>query len=386
MATLTYDEAHRRAEAGDLAAQEALADALEQAGRPAEASPWLQRAAAGGRPSALAKLGLRRLVGFTVPTAPQAGVAEILQAARAGDPLGLSLAATVTAGGVGTPRDPAAALGWLSLASQRGDGRASAQLALMAGEPHRTPLLALAAAQGLEAAKALGAAGPPPTSLPYDSIVAGIDLSAFDTQLEPEVVCDAPRIVVLPNLLPDWACDYVMALSGPVLTRGKVLDETGGESVRAERTNTVMNFGLVDSDALLELINTRLAGAAGMPPEHAEGLGVLHYAPGEEYAPHVDYIPDTPANAAQLAQRGQRVRTLLVYLSEDFEGGATEFLRLDKACKPPRGAGLIFDNVTPAGEVDPMSLHRGAPPTAGQKWVISKWFRTRALRPGPGAP
>lgn len=385
MTTLTYDQARRRAEAGDADAHEALADALEQAGRPTEASPWLQRAAASGRASALAKLGLWRLVGFTVPTAPQAGVADIMQAARGGDPLGLRLAATVTAGGVGTPRDPAAALALLSLASRRGDGRASAQLALMAGEPHRGPLLALAAAQGLEAAATLGAVGSPPGSLPYDAIVAGIDLSAFDAPLEPQVVCDAPRVAVIPDLLPGWACDYVMALSGAVLTRGKVLDETGGESVRAERSNTVMNFGLVDSDVLLELIGGRLARAAGMAPENAEGLGVLHYAPGEEYAPHVDYIPDTAANAAQLAQRGQRVRTLLVYLNEGFEGGATEFVRLGKAFKPPRGAGLVFDNVDADGQVDPLTLHRGAPPTRGEKWVISKWFRTKALRPGPAA-
>ena len=34
------------------------------------------------------------------------------------------------------------------------------------------------------------------------------------------------------------------------------------------------------------------------------------------------------------------------------------------------------------GSVDPMTLHTGAPPTSGEKWLISKWFRTRALRPG----
>ena len=60
-------------------------------------------------------------------------------------------------------------------------------------------------------------------------------------------------------------------------------------------------------------------------------------------------------------------------------------------CAPTPGissgnvGGLIFDSVTPDGQVDPLTLHTGAPPTAGEKWVISKWFRTRPLRPPPGA-
>ena len=167
----------------------------------------------------------------------------------------------------------------------------------------------------------------------------------------------------------------------PALQRGMIVNETGGESVEDVRSNRVMHFGLADSDLLLELINHRLAEVAGLPTENGEGLGVLHYAPGERYAPHVDYIPETPANARHLAERGQRIRTVLVYLNEDFEGGATEFPRLDLKFKPAKGSALVFDSVTADGSVDPMTLHTGAPPTSGEKWIISKWFRTRALRP-----
>lgn len=367
---LSYAEAVRRAEAGDTEAQEALAVALEQAGRPSEAASWLQQAADAGRASAVARLGLWRLVGFGLPAAPTRGVADIFQAARENDPLGLALASVVTAGGVGVRRDVPAALSWLARTAVLGDSHAAGQLAL----------LVRPADPGL-----CDAILRDPRPIDYDRVLAAIDLSAFEAPIVREEVRATPSIAVLPNLIPTWACDYVMALAGPVLTRGKVVDRAGGESVSGERTNSVMNFGLVDSDVILELINWRAAEAAGLPAENAEGLGVLHYAPGEQYAPHVDYIPDTPANAAQLAQRGQRVRTLLIYLNDDFEGGATEFLRLDLACKPPRGSGLVFDNVTASGGVEPLTLHRGSPPTRGQKWLISKWFRTKPLRPGPGA-
>lgn len=380
----TYSDVLRRAEGGDCEAQQLLAEALQAGGRAGEAAGWMQRAAAGGRVAALGQVGLWRLVGYGLPADPGRAIDEILSAAEAGDLFAMGLAATVLAGGVGVRPDVPGALRWLVRAAQAGDGRATCQLAMLAGPAHRRPLLARAVAQGFKPAARLGAGGRL-QALDFDRILEAVDLSAFGPPPPCELQSEAPRIAVVPDLLTPWACDYVMALAGPALTRGKVIDRAGGESVREERTNTVMNFGLVDSDVVLELINLRLAMAAGMPPENAEGLGVLHYAPGEQYAPHVDYIAPTAANAAQLAQRGQRVRTLLVYLNDDFEGGATEFLRLDKAFRPPRGSGLVFDSVTPEGQIDPMTLHRGAPPTRGEKWVISKWFRTKALRPGPAA-
>lgn len=292
-----------------------------------------------------AQHGLFQLVGHGVPRQPAQGAARIIAAAEAGDPLGLHLAGVVLAGGIGVSRDEAGALRWLHRAAEAGDGRALRQRRL------------LDAPGALAALKA-----------------------AYELRRER----DEPPITVIPEFLPKWACDYVIEMSAPVLTRGKIVDRQGGESVSGERTNTVMNFGLADSDVLLELINNRIAEAAGMPSENAEGLGVLHYYPGERYAPHVDYIPDTPQNAAHLAERGQRVRTFLVYLNDGFEDGATEFPRLGLAFKPPAGGALIFDSVKADGGVDPMTLHTGAPPTRGEKWVISKWFRTKALRPGPG--
>jgi prolyl 4-hydroxylase len=374
---LTFEQVTRNAQAGDAEAQELLAEVLQQQGRPADAAGWMQRAALAGRASALARLGLWRLVGVGMPQAPAQAVAEILRAAGDGDPLGLSLAATVTAGGVGAPADLPAAVGWLVRAGKAGHARALAQLAVLLGPQER------ALSDQLKALAASPEQGARPLDLDEGRVLAGIDLSPFFRPIAAQLARPSPRIVLLPDLLTPALCDYVIALAAPVLTRGKVMLEDGGEGVRAERSNSVMNFGLADSDVVLELINERLATAAGLPARNAEGLGVLHYAPGEQYAPHVDYVAETLANSDQLAQRGQRVRTLLVYLNDDFEGGATEFLRLDIKFKPPRGWGLMFDNVTAEGAMDPLTLHRGAPPERGQKWLISKWFRTKALRPGP---
>lgn len=368
------------ARAGDPAAQEFMASAFEQNGQPDEALAWLRAAAKSGKPSAVARLGLWELIGYGLPKAPAQGVEKIIASARTGDPYGLHLASVVHAGGVGTPRDVGQALVWLAALAERGDGRAACQLAMLA---RSAPALAEAARLGSPVARMfMQGREMPQAPVDWQATAAAADLTPFTAPIGRHQDRAEPPVWLIEGLLEPWLCDYVIALAGPTLTRGKVLTETGVEDVRGERSNTVMSFGLVDSDVVLELINMRISAAAEMPVENGEGLGVLHYAVGERYAPHVDYIPETAQNAQQLRERGQRVKTLLVYLNGGFEGGATEFPHLQVAYKPPRGSALIFDSVKPDGSVDPMTLHTGAPPTAGQKWIISKWFRTKALRPG----
>lgn len=384
----TLPEVERAAQAGDPEAQELLSTVFHETGRLDQAVYWLGQAAKAGLPSAHAKLGLWQLVGNGVAQDPANGAERILAAARAGDLFGLNLASVIDAGGIGVPVNVSRGLEWAAGAAKLGDGRAACQLALLIGlEGAQGALgrnvLSYAAACGFEAARRFARVAPAPPQIDWAACLRAIDLTAWraDPQRDPQRA--DPRIEVIHDLIPRWACDYVAALAAPALRRGKVLAASGLEQVDDMRSNRVMSFGLADSDVVLELINHRLAAAAQTPIENAEALGVLNYQVGERYAPHVDYIPPTPENAAQLQARGQRVRTVLIYLNDGFDGGATEFPRLGLAFKPAAGSALLFDSVTAGGEIAPMTLHTGAPPARGEKWVISKWFRNRPLRPGP---
>jgi TPR repeat protein len=367
------------AKAGDPAAQEQVALAFEESGEPGQAIQWMGLAARSGKASAVARLGLWELVGYGMSRNPAAGVEKVVLAARTGDMFALHLASVIHAGGIGAPRDLGQAVVWLVALAERGDARAACQLGLLS---RSGPALALAAQLGSHTAALFMKDHFAETSaVDWKQVAASLDFSDFARPFHKHHDRSDPNVWMLDGLLEPWICDYVIAMAAPTLTRGKVLDEEGQETVREERTNTVMHFGLVDSDVILELVSARLAAAAEMPAENGEALGVLHYATGEVYKPHVDYIPETLQNAPILEKLGQRVRTLLVYLNDGFEGGATEFPHLKVGYKPPRGCALIFDSVKPDGSVDPMTLHVGAPPTSGQKWAISKWFRNKALRP-----
>lgn len=367
------------ARAGDPAAQMRLALSYEAVGQPADAVHWMSLAARSGRASAIGRLGLWELVGYGMPSSAARGVEKIVGAARTGDPFAQHVASVVHAAGIGVPRDLRQAVGWLVALAERGDGRAACQLGLLA----RSEAALSAAAQWGSAHAARLTAGATGSPAPdWRQVASQVDLSAFQAPVRRRQDLTEPNVWMLEGVLEPWLCDYVMAMAAPALRRGEVLDAGGAEGVREERTNSAMHFALADSDVILELINSRLSAAAEMPPENGEALGVLHYATGEVYKPHVDYIPETPQNAAVLEQMGQRVRTLLVYLNDGFEGGATEFPHLNVGYRPPRGCALVFDSVKSDGSVDPMSLHVGAPPVSGEKWAISKWFRTKALRPG----
>lgn len=133
-----------------------------------------------------------------------------------------------------------------------------------------------------------------------------------------------------------------------------------------------------DSDPLLQLINHRVAQACGLPLAHQEVITVLHYRPGQTFEDHFDFIdPEVPRFHQELAVRGQRVATVLIYLSADCEGGETDFPLLGWRHEGRPGDALVFRNVTDAGEPDRRTLHAGRAPTRGEKWLLSKWVRSR---------
>jgi hypothetical protein len=148
------------------------------------------------------------------------------------------------------------------------------------------------------------------------------------------------------------------------------------------RTNREMSFTIFNADVVVSLIRDRIAAACGAPVTHFEIAKLLHYSAGEQFALHADFIePKTPELARDVATRGQRAATFLIYLNEGYEGGATQFPRLDWQYRGGRGDALLFSNVDAGGAPDYDTVHAGMPPTSGEKWVLSQWIRTRPVGP-----
>ncbi len=186
----------------------------------------------------------------------------------------------------------------------------------------------------------------------------------------------SPHIVVFGNVLTREECDALIAAAKPRLNRSlTVATKTGGEELNADRTSNGMFFRR-DENSVVKALEERLAALVNWPIENGEGLQILHYKPGAEYKPHYDYFdPNEPGTPTILKRGGQRVATIIMYLSEPTQGGGTVFPDLQLEVAPQQGNAVFFSysRAHPSSK----SLHGGAPVIAGEKWIATKWLRER---------
>jgi len=189
---------------------------------------------------------------------------------------------------------------------------------------------------------------------------------------------DRPTIAFIDNLLDTDECDELVRLSAHKLVRSTIVDRTSGDAgVTAGRTSEGTYFPL-DANAFIARLDRRFAALMNVPIENGEGLQILHYRTGDEYAPHYDYFPpDAAGSAPHLAQGGQRVASLIIYLNAVDDGGATVFPKLGLTVGPKKGAAVYFEYCNSLDQVDPQTLHGGLPVLRGEKWIATKWVRQR---------
>ncbi|MEM9371313.1 MAG: 2OG-Fe(II) oxygenase [Pseudomonadota bacterium] len=189
-----------------------------------------------------------------------------------------------------------------------------------------------------------------------------------------------PLVAVTDSFLAPKHCAGLIELGRGRLARAQVGSDTRALEVSASRSNSdayLPPSQLPEVAALME----RMAAVVAMPVLHGEGLSVLHYAPGQEFKPHVDGIWSGAGDAARAefdGDGGQRLFTAILYLNGVDGGGATVFPKLGLRVPPEPGRLLVFAN-TEAGSSDatPRAMHAGEPVTAGEKWVAVSWWRER---------
>lgn len=284
------------------------------------------------------------------PALPEA----LAAAADAGDADAAHRLAVLGAMGLGLPQDWGTALKRLTQAAELGHATAGRQLALLSDSPV------------LE-------------GRPRDP-ADGVDLAAWLNPPQPRMLSQGPAIFAIEGFLPDAVCDWLQDRAGALAEPALVYDpETGVGRREGVRTNAAAQFGLERMDVVLAVVRERIARAAGLPVPGLEWTQVLHYAVGQAFDWHVDWLdPATPGYAADLAARGQRIATCLVFLNDDFEGGETAFEAGGLRHRGRKGDALMWANTLPDGSIDRRTRHAGLPPTRGEKWVLSQWLRGRA--------
>lgn len=408
----------QQAAAGQPEAQLRLALDLAAQGDTGQARAWLQRAASLGLSRAQVEWGRMLALGIGGEVQTETAATWWLRAEAAGDAAAAYHLVLLAAGDIlpldtdaerrllgaaqaGYPPamravalllgrlDDAAAqtrcVQWLDRSAQAGDALAALLLAerLLRGEG--CPRQPQAAATLLAQLHALGhaplpaVASIPASLLPYrGALLASVDEAVG----APITHHQNPYVAEHRGLLSTDECRHLIALSRLHMRRSLVLDPNNAEGhAQAVRTSRGATVDPVLEDLGAKLIQRRLAAAAGMPLRNAEYLSVLHYAPGEEYRPHRDYLPPA-AVKRDMPSAGNRARTLCVYLNDVVAGGETEFLGRGLRIAPVAGSAVVFDNLSGDGRPDPDSLHAGLPVREGEKWLGTLWFRQHRYRSG----
>ncbi|MDQ7973246.1 MAG: 2OG-Fe(II) oxygenase [Rhodocyclaceae bacterium] len=224
-----------------------------------------------------------------------------------------------------------------------------------------------------------GAEAPARTDMPGPNLEnSPLYLDAGDRRVQVVQTVKHPRIVVFGNLLSADECEALIAAARQRLSRSLTVEtKTGGETLNVDRTSDGMFFERGENE-VVQRIEARIATLLNWPLDFGEGLQILRYSPGAQYRPHYDYFdPKEPGTPTILRRGGQRVGTLVMYLQEPQQGGATTFPDIGLEVAPVRGSAVFFsyDRADPATR----TLHGGAPVLAGEKWVATKWLRERTF-------
>jgi prolyl 4-hydroxylase len=346
-------EVERRAASGDKDSQIALAHRLEDEGRNEQAREWYTRAAERGDLPALVSLAKSLLA--QRPVRAQLGVNMVRSAAERGDAEALHICAVIASQDVNLPARWTVALDFLGRAAEKGSALARRELQLLAGSEASTQ-------SWRDLARCVNIESPPKPAPAH-------------------VRFESPRILTCEGFASAAECNWLIERAKPKLKPAEVYDPHGQGGLRADdiRNNSDTSFDIVQSDLVLMSLRERIARLAVLHTDEFEPTMVLHYTPGQQFAPHFDFVEAAaPHLADDIAENGQRVATLLIYLNDDFEGGETDFPALHWRYKGRTGDALLFWNVGATGQPDPATLHAGLQPTHGEKWVLSQWMRRKS--------
>lgn len=184
----------------------------------------------------------------------------------------------------------------------------------------------------------------------------------------------AIEIYLAKGFLMPKACDEIIAFSQNNSIPSTVADFNGDYAFRTSTTSY-----LDPALPVVKAVREAIAHLAGIELSHGEALQAQRYLPGQEFKLHCDWFRPGSADYEKYCEKsgGQRTWTAMAYLNDVDEGGETVFPHAGLVLTPKAGDLLIWNNLKANGEGEPKTGHHAKPVLAGEKHVITQWFRER---------
>ncbi|KAF2880915.1 hypothetical protein ILUMI_25244 [Ignelater luminosus] len=189
-----------------------------------------------------------------------------------------------------------------------------------------------------------------------------------------------PEIIIVYDIITEKEIEIIKRLSVPKLERAQVYDPDG-ELINVSYRVSKSAWLTDDENTYVYAVSKRIADITALSMRTAEDLQILNYGIGGYFTNHWDYYEE---ELAERHEDGNRIATVLIYMSDVEQGGSTVFPRLKVAVRPKKGTALIWHNLNAYGEVIKETFHTACPVLVGSKWAANKWIHVAGqelLRP-----
>ena len=182
------------------------------------------------------------------------------------------------------------------------------------------------------------------------------------------------QLYTLDHFLSDEQCDALLGIIDTNLRPSTITVYIEGYRTSLTCDLSLMNHPLVNE------IDQQISAAMGIRLSYSEGLQAQKYETGQEFKAHTDFFePGTKEYAEHAGGRGNRTWTFMIYLNDVPKGGGTRFTKIDHLIFPKKGTAVIWNNLHPDGTPNHNTTHWGMPVEAGEKYIITKWFREKGM-------
>ncbi|EPB69386.1 oxidoreductase, 2OG-Fe(II) oxygenase family protein [Ancylostoma ceylanicum] len=200
-----------------------------------------------------------------------------------------------------------------------------------------------------------------------------------------------PLAVLFKEVMSDDEIEVIEQLSIPKLNRATVHDSQTGKLVHATyRISKRLVARYSSSDLLnnpffsawlkpwehevVERINKRIDMMTNLEMETAEELQVQNYGVGGHYDPHFDHARKEETESFKTLGTGNRVATVLFYMTEPRYGGGTVFTEVKSTVLPTKVTFFFWEEQS---LLDIRKQNRAALPVRSGRPVTNKWIHER---------
>ena len=201
--------------------------------------------------------------------------------------------------------------------------------------------------------------------------------------LSPEIVSNSPPILVFDNFISSETCKAFIELGENKYERSTGLSVEDGKYKHIKTdVRTSLNTWCQHPECLHNEHTVKttelLSNMTSIPSENFEYAQMLYYFACDDdksdtcsfYRRHHDFIQQDIYKP-----QGPRIMTLLIYLNDVEEGGATIF-DANVSILPKQGRAVLWPNVKDSNfkHMDPRTHHEAKPVLKGSKYAINFWI------------